>query len=111
MHGLLVRALPDPCRDWCRGLNMEDREKYWFPAKRFGWGWGPPSTWQGWAVLAGYIVAVAMIGAFFSPDQHPLIFPIGIAFATCLLIGICLKKGEPPGWRWGGKKQRPSDQA
>jgi hypothetical protein len=26
--------------------------RYWFPAKRYGWGWGLPVTWQGWAVLA-----------------------------------------------------------
>jgi len=25
---------------------------FWFPAKRFGWGWGPPTKWRGWAVLA-----------------------------------------------------------
>ena len=24
-----------------------DPPRYWFPAKRYGWGWGPPSTWQG----------------------------------------------------------------
>ena len=30
---------------------MKDRDQYWFPAKRRGWGWGPPTVWQGWAVL------------------------------------------------------------
>ena len=29
-----------------------DRNQYWFPAKRKGWGWGPPTVWQGWAVLS-----------------------------------------------------------
>lgn len=90
---------------------MGDRGKYWFPAKRFGWGWGLPATWQGWVVLVGYIAAVALIGAYLSPDRHPLLFPIGIAFATCLLIGVCLKKGEPPGWRWGGEKSKNPDSA
>jgi len=82
---------------------MEREEKYWFPAKRYGWGWGPPTTWQGWLVLLGYIAAVSLIGIFFSPDRHPLMFPIGVVFVTCVLIAICLKKGEPPAWRWGGK--------
>ena len=31
--------------------------RYWFPAKRYGWGWGPPATWQGWAVLAAFVGA------------------------------------------------------
>ena len=82
---------------------MQRKEKYWFPAKRYGWGWGPPATWQGWLVLLGYIASVSLVGIFFSPDRHALTFPIGIAFATCGLIAICLKKGEPPAWRWGGK--------
>ena len=32
---------------------MQRNDKYWFPAKRYGWGWGPPNNWQGWVVLAG----------------------------------------------------------
>jgi hypothetical protein len=31
---------------------MDQRGEYWFPAKRYGWGWGPPRVWQGWVVLA-----------------------------------------------------------
>jgi hypothetical protein len=30
---------------------MTDRPSYWFPAKRYGWGWGLPRVWQGWAVM------------------------------------------------------------
>lgn len=30
---------------------MPNGKSYWFPAKRYGWGWGPPATWQGWVVL------------------------------------------------------------
>ena len=29
---------------------MQTERKYWFPAKRYGWGWGMPNTWQGWLV-------------------------------------------------------------
>ena len=111
MHGLLVGALPDPGGDRGGSLSMEDRDKYWFPAKRFGWGWGPPATWQGWVVLVGYIAVVAVIGTYLSPDRHPLLFPIGIVLATCVLIGICLKKGEPPAWRWGGETSSDRDSA
>jgi hypothetical protein len=30
---------------------MRKAGDYWFPAKRFGWGWGPPCAWQGWIAL------------------------------------------------------------
>ncbi len=29
---------------------------YWFPAKRYGWGWGLPAVWQSWLVLIGFFV-------------------------------------------------------
>jgi len=35
--------------------------RYWFPAKRYGWGWGLPSTWEGWLLLVGYLGL--MVGA------------------------------------------------
>ena len=41
---------------------MNEPEKYWFPAKRYGWGWGLPSTWQGWIVLAGLCGVAGHIG-------------------------------------------------
>ena len=33
---------------------MNNEQQYWFPTKRYGWGWGVPRMWQGWAVLAAY---------------------------------------------------------
>ena len=33
--------------------TMSEKE-YWFPAKKYGWGWGLPSTWQGWVVYCVY---------------------------------------------------------
>ena len=111
MHSVLVGALPDTGRDRGGSISMDQREKYWFPAKRFGWGWGAPTAWQGWVVLVGYIVVVALISTFFSPDRYPVLFPIGVAFATSVLIGICLKKGEPPAWRWGSEKKKDRDSA
>lgn len=82
---------------------MEDRPKFWFPAKRYGWGWGPPATWQGWTVLAGYILGLALISIYFPPDGYPLVYPLGIVLLTCVLLAVCFRKGEPPAWRWGNK--------
>ncbi|HEY4082172.1 MAG TPA: hypothetical protein VGM81_15890 [Burkholderiaceae bacterium] len=71
---------------------------YWFPAKRYGWGWGLPRRWQGWVVL---IVYFALVGAatFSLPQQ--LQFMISVAVLTILLVAVCWLKGEPPRWRWG----------
>ena len=27
----------------------------WFRAKRYGWGWGLPITWQGWAFFISWL--------------------------------------------------------
>jgi hypothetical protein len=83
-------------------------KKPWFRAKKYGWGWGLPLTWQGWLVLLGYIlflvwdlhrtinspsfVSDAIMG--FSPD---------LVMATLIFIFIAYLTGEKPKWRWGGK--------
>ena len=33
----------------------EDQATIWFPAKRYGWGWSFPVTWQGWLVVLAYL--------------------------------------------------------
>ncbi len=80
-----------------------DKNRYWFPAKRYGWGWGPPNCWQGWLVILAYIALLSGGAFLLHPDKH-LAFFIGYAVAlTTVLIIICWLKGEKPGWRWGGK--------
>ena len=36
----------------------------WFPAKKYGIGWGVPNTWQGWVVFLSYIALVLVGGLF-----------------------------------------------
>ena len=74
---------------------------YWFPAKRYGWGWGPPQRWQGWVVLAAYVAFVTLVAVLWPPPRHMLGFGTGVAAATLVLLVVCWFKGEPPGWRWG----------
>ncbi len=82
-----------------------DKHPHWFPAKRYGLGWGLPVTWQGWAVLVAYLVAIAAVTA--SLPDHPRAGAVLIAGASLLLLGICWRKGEPLRWRWGtGEKER-----
>jgi hypothetical protein len=39
-------------------MSYARRGRCWFPAKRYGWGWGLPSAWQGWVVLISYFALV-----------------------------------------------------
>jgi len=74
---------------------------YWFPAKRYGWGWGKPATWQGWAVLLGFCgLQLAGLRVFDLPAQA-LGFVLWTAVLSAVLLVICWRTGEPPKWRWG----------
>ena len=75
--------------------------KYWFPAKRYGWGWGLPISWQGWVVLMMFLVLILIGILVFKPHQHTSTFLIYTAVITIGFVIICYLKGEPPAWRWG----------
>lgn len=79
---------------------MDEPRRYWFPAKRHGWGWGPPATWQGWTSVLVYC-ALEVAGVFlFPPGTHRLGFFIYTGGITAAFLGVCYAKGEPPAWRW-----------
>ncbi len=75
----------------------------WFPAKRYGWGWGLPARWQGWVVLAVYTAAVVLGAVVFDPARQAAAFAAWVGAASGLLVGVCWWTGEPPRWRWGGE--------
>ncbi len=76
-------------------------DDYWFPAKRYGWGWGPPRTWQGWIVLAAYFALIAAGALLLLPTRGPVAFVLYTLFPTAALTAVCWIKGERPRWRWG----------
>ncbi|HTV76630.1 MAG TPA: hypothetical protein VMF03_00095 [Steroidobacteraceae bacterium] len=73
---------------------------YWFPAKRYGWGWGPPQTWQGWLVLLIWLVILGAAALRLLP-LHPIAFLSFAILMAGLLTLVCYLTGEPPRWRWG----------
>jgi len=75
------------------------KARYWFPAKRYGWGWGLPATWEGWLVLVGFLVLLALCIVVFPPERSLPGFLISVHLLSGLLIAICWWKGEPPNWR------------
>ena len=79
-----------------------DQHETWFRAKKYGWGWSWPSTWQGWLVSAGYVFLVT-VGAATLPREHPAVFTFYVLFLTAALLAVCWRKGEQPRWRWDGK--------
>jgi hypothetical protein len=82
---------------------MSPESEYWFRAKKYGWGWGLPVKWQGWAVLIAFFALLAAGNILLVVLTHsPILFLGYLGVLTAALIGICYAKGEPPKWRWGG---------
>ena len=83
---------------------MRSDPEYWFAAKRYGWGWGLPTAWQGWVVLTAFFGLVAAGAFIFPPNQSIAAFIGYIAILCGALAGVCWLKGEPPRWRWGNDR-------
>lgn len=83
-------------------MTSNDKQ-YWFPAKRFGWGWGVPTRWQGWVVLVLFAgLVLAGVGTVL-PSYGAIGFAAYTGVLTLVLAVICWVKGERPQWRWGEK--------
>lgn len=80
---------------------MSEKHTYWFPAKCYDWGWGLPSSWQGWVVLTTFIGLFGVGFLVFPPNKELGLYLAHVALLSALLIAICWLKGEPPRWRWG----------
>ncbi|MES2466387.1 MAG: hypothetical protein V4675_03710 [Verrucomicrobiota bacterium] len=78
------------------------KDKAWFLTKRYGYGWGLPVRWQGWALLIAYTLTLTLGAIFLAGGNPPLFLAFTLAFSAAL-VAVCLWKGESPRWRWGGK--------
>ncbi|MGB6489033.1 MAG: hypothetical protein WBE91_19315 [Steroidobacteraceae bacterium] len=81
-------------------LEDDGNHKYWFRAKRYGWGWGLPLTWQGWVVFVGWFAVFIPATVHLIP-RRPVAFMAFTLLMGLLLVAICYLKGEPPRWRSG----------
>jgi hypothetical protein len=82
---------------------MDNTQKeIWFPAKKYGWGWGFPIAWQGWLVLAVWI-AVVFGGVTYIPASgaHYYFVPAFVLVMAVFLLAVWVIKGEKTKWRWG----------
>lgn len=81
--------------------DKDETRRIWFPAKRYGWGWGLPVAWQGWVVLLLYAAVIGATWRLLPPDRHPAVFGLIVAVATIALLATFWWKGERLRWRWG----------
>ena len=88
----------------CKLSEHQPPPRSWFPPKTYGWGWGPPCTWEGWLVLLAYVVLLFIAGFFFIRHQNLAAFLVSVVGLNASLIAICFWKGEPPKWRWGRRQ-------
>ncbi|MCB5160831.1 hypothetical protein [Marinomonas algarum] len=72
----------------------------WFPAKKNGWGWGKPCTWQGWLVMLIYLASIILFSVAIDPKVDLLPWSIAIGTSTLLLITMYVWKGDAPNWQW-----------
>ena len=80
---------------------MHRATHYWFPRRHYGWGWGCPRCWQGWAVLLSYAVALLSAHHLLADQQGTWVYTLAVLGLSGVLVWICYIKGEPPHWSWG----------
>ena len=73
---------------------MTDR-RYWFRAKRYGWGWGLPLTWEGWLVFAAVFVLIGVATWLFPLGIRPGAWTASVAILMAVFTAVCLADRPP----------------
>lgn len=74
----------------------------WFAPKRYGYGSGPPISWQGWAFTVIYVAIIAGVAFWFQKKALvavAIFIPITVVF--CVIAAATTRGGWR--WRWGEK--------
>lgn len=84
-------------------------KKYWFVAKSYGWGW-TPSSWQGWLVLAVFVVLIVLNflridSASHSGSDTLINWVPQTLILVLVLVGVCYLTGEKPRFQWGNREK------
>ena len=69
----------------------------WFAPKRYGYGAGLPTSWQGWALTIGYLLFTVAVALEFAQERRQL-FAILLPVTVVFLL-ICARRTKG-GWRW-----------
>jgi hypothetical protein len=84
--------------------DLSEPKQYWFPAMRYGWGWGLPIAWQGWVAWIAFLGLMVAGDFIFPPNEDILRFALYAAVVVVIFVATLFAKGEPPKWRW---RRRP----
>jgi hypothetical protein len=69
----------------------------WFAPKRYGYGASLPISWQGWAVMLGYL---ALIGLTLFLIPYSLIAVVSIVIMLSTVLVVIMARTTRGGWRW-----------
>ena len=70
----------------------------WFAPKKFGYGSGLPTAWQGWVLTAAFIALVFCISLMAKGMGLALHFVV-MALLTLPFLWL-VRRHTPGGWRW-----------
>ena len=79
--------------------RRENPNGYWFWAKRHGYGWDVPASWQGWLLMVS--VGLSMLLLALIPVRLLWVGGLLIAVSTGATVWGAVRHGEPARWRWG----------
>jgi hypothetical protein len=82
-------------------MTDQNNDAAWFAQKRFGYGAGLPLTWQGWALLGGYMITIFLL-AWLIAAAAPAVKVVAImlfALATGLFVEVSRRRTRG-GWKW-----------
>ncbi|WP_028968742.1 hypothetical protein [Sphingomonas sp. URHD0057] len=69
----------------------------WFAPRRYGYGAGPPISWQGWAVTLAFATLAVGAGLRFHDRPYQAVAALIPLIAVFMVIAAKTTRG---GWRW-----------
>ncbi len=81
--------------------------KAWFSPKAYGYGSGLPCSWEGWVVLAAYLVAIPLthlLAYRFMPPMSARVLSLAIIIVLTAGLVLVAKARTEGGWRWRNGK-------
>lgn len=81
------------------GKIFEDGD--WFHPIKYGYGTGLPMRWQGWVLLAAYILLMSGCGLLIEQGNTPSIIIALIMMTACTMMFLFIvKKRTKGGWKF-----------
>lgn len=85
-----------------RPQPQPDQGPAWFAPKKFGYGAGLPIAWQGWALLAAFLVSVLALAPLAAKS---LLLHLSVTTSVTAVFLLIVKKTTRGGWRWRSGKE------